>query len=386
MSNLIVRNGNLLMPDGSWNLTDLLVEDGRITQIGPIGRQYDGPVWDAAGDPIVPGFIDVHLHGGAGFDVLDGTKAALDGLAAHLAASGVTGYLATTVATPEAQLMPLLEQARLGAPALLGLHIEGSFINPAKAGAQDAEALLPNSGALMDRWQAASGNAIRWVTVAPEMLAPADLHDMAGRGIILALGHSLCSYEEALLAIDDGIRHFTHLFNANPPLHHRDPGLVLAGLLDPRATVELILDDHHLHPRLLDLAYRLKGEDGVMLVTDAIPATGLPPGRYCLGRLPVITDGETARLTNGTLAGSLLTMDRAIRMAIGLGIPPAAVLAMATRTPAKRLKLTDRGVLAEGAWGDLVWLDSHWRVRATARQGKVVWSRTPATTPIAAEA
>jgi N-acetylglucosamine-6-phosphate deacetylase len=323
----------------------------------------------------VPGFIDVHLHGGAGFDVLDGTAEALSGLAQHLAASGVTGYLATTVAAPEATLMPLFEQAKAGAPALLGIHIEGSFINPARAGAQDAESLIPYGSDLMDRWQEAAGDMIRWVTVASEMLHPADIGDLARRGITVALGHSLASYEAALSAIDDGVTHFTHLFNANPPLHHREPGLILAALLDNRASVELILDGHHLHPRLLDLAYRLKGEEGVMLVTDAIPATGLPAGSYCLGRLPVVTDGDTARLTNGTLAGSLLSMDRAIRMAIGLGIPPAAVLTMASRTPARRLGLADRGVLAEGAWGDLVWLDEMWRIKATARQGEVVWEQ-----------
>lgn len=372
MSTLVVRNGNLLLPNGTWQLGDLLVEDGTISQVGTVDRQYDGTTWEANGEAIVPGFIDVHLHGGAGFDVLDGTKEALDGLAGHLAQQGVTGYLATTVATPEAQLLPLFEQAKRGAPALLGLHLEGSFINPAKAGAQDAESMLPYSRRLLDRWQEAAGNSIRWVTVAPETLELADMQDMAGRGITVAIGHSLASYEEACQAIDHGASHFTHLFNANPPLHHRDPGLVLAALLDPRATAELILDGHHVHPRLLDLVYRLKGEDGVMLVSDAIPATGLPPGRYCLGRLPVTTDGETARLNNGTLAGSLLTMDRAIRLAIGLGLPPAAVLAMASRSPARKLGLPDRGILAPGAKGDLVWLDRHWQIKATARLGQVV--------------
>jgi N-acetylglucosamine-6-phosphate deacetylase len=376
VTTLLVRNGNLLMPDGSWQLTDLLVEDGRITQIGPVSGTYDGIVWQADGQAVVPGFIDVHLHGGAGFDVLDGTAEALSGLAGHLAVSGVTGYLATTVAAPETVLMPLFRQAAVGAPGLLGIHIEGSFINPAKAGAQDAESLIPYSPALMDRWQNAAGGTIRWATVASEMLAAADIGDMRRRGMTVALGHSVASYEAALSAIDDGVGHFTHLFNANPPLHHREPGLVLAALLDNRATVELILDGHHLHPRLLDLAYRLKGDTGVMLVTDAIPATGLPAGQYCLGRLPVVSDGDTVRLTSGNLAGSLLTMDRAIRMAIGLGIPPAAVLAMASRTPARKLGLADRGVLAEGAWGDLVWLDEMWRVKATARQGVVAWEQT----------
>lgn len=372
MSTLVVRNGNLLLPDGTWQIGDILVEDGVITQIGAVERAYGGETWEANGEAVVPGFIDVHLHGGAGFDVLDGSREALEGLAAHLAVQGVTGYLATTVACPESQLLPLFEQVRQGAPALLGIHLEGQFINPAKAGAQDPECMLPFSRQLLERWQAASGHGIRWVTVAPELLEPEDLQAMAAAGITVAIGHSLASYEEALAAIAHGATHFTHLFNANPPLHHRDPGLILAALLDPRTTAELILDGHHLHPRLLDLAYRLKGEDGVMLVSDAIPATGLPPGRYCLGRLPVHTDGETARLADGTLAGSLLTMDRAIRLAIGLGLPPAAVLAMTSRTPARRLGLTDRGVLQLGARGDLVWLDAAWRVRATARGGRTV--------------
>lgn len=373
MSTLVVRNGKLLLPDGRWQIGDLLAEDGTITQIGRVEGPYPGPVWDAQGEPVVPGFIDVHLHGGAGYDVLDGSRDALDGLAEHLARQGTTGYLATTVAVPESRLMPLFAQAKQGAPALLGLHLEGTFVNPAKAGAQDAEAMLPYSRELFERWQMACGQAIRWVTMAPEMVAGSAIRELAGQGVIVAIGHSQACYDAAVRAIDDGASHFTHLFNANPPLHHRDPGLVLAALLDPRTSAELILDGHHLHPRLLDLVFRLKGDEGVMLVTDAIPASGLPPGRFCLGRLPVTTDGETARLTDGTLAGSLLTMDRAIRLAIGLGLPPEKVLAMASRTPARRLGLKDRGVLAVGARADLVWLDAQWRIRATARDGRVVY-------------
>ncbi|MGN8197296.1 N-acetylglucosamine-6-phosphate deacetylase [Salinisphaera sp. RV14] len=340
----------------------------------------DAPAIDLPADwHVVPGFIDAHIHGAMGADVMDGDADGLARIADYLPAEGTTAFLATTMTGPAAAIEAALGvtahfEAAPGAAEMLGVHLEGPFVDRNKAGAQPVDHIIAPDISLFDRWQAAAGGCIRVVTLAPEQPGGEALVAHLGRhGVRASIGHSSCSAAQAEAAIAAGANRGTHLFNAMNGLHHREPGAACALLTDPAARSEIIADGLHVTPAMVKLAYRAAGRDRLMAITDAMRAKGLGDGEYELGGQAVTVANGQARLANGTLAGSVLTFDAAFRNLLDFtGCELADAIAMSSTNVAHDLDVADRkGSLAEGFDADLVVLDAELRVRLTVCRGQV---------------
>jgi len=323
---------------------------------------------------LVPGFVDLHCHGGGGAGFPAGDPAEAEAAIAFHRGHGTTTMLASLVtATPEALRRAVDGLGELvDGGELAGLHLEGPWLATARCGAHTPSLLRDPDPAELDRLLA--GGAVRMVTLAPERTGGLDaVRRIAGAGALAAVGHTDASYEQTRAAIDAGARVGTHLFNAMAPVHHREPGPVVALLEDERVTVELVCDGVHVHPALWDHVLRVAGAGRVAAVTDAMAAAGMPDGAYELGGLAVDVDSGVARLRgNGSIAGSTATMDQIFAGIVRHSPLPRAeslrrAVAMTATTPAATLGLTDRGVLAPGRRADLVLLDADLRVRDVRR-------------------
>jgi N-acetylglucosamine-6-phosphate deacetylase len=363
----------------------LVVEGDRIVEArqGAVG-ELPTPRFDA--DIVSPGLVDLQCNGAFGLEV-GADAAALRALASRLPATGVTTFLPTVVSTTATHYRAVAAalagavapavSTDLGAGARLpGLHLEGPLLSPARVGAHDPRAIAAADAALdemLDELLAA--DALRLVTLAPERPGALDrIRRLVAAGVAVALGHTDATFEEAEAGIDAGATLVTHLFNAMSGLHHRAPGAVGAALTDDRVAVSLIADGVHVHAAALKLALRAKGTDRIVLVTDAVAAAGAPAGSYQLGGLPIVSDGECARAPDGTLAGSTLTLDRAVRAMVRLsGARIEDALAMASTVPAARVGLTDRGTLAIGQRADLVLWSANLEVDTTIVGGEIAF-------------
>lgn len=374
------ENVRAVTPEGNadWLLTD----GARIAQIGlgsppdlPDARRIDG-----AGGYLLPAFVDVHVHGGDGADTMDATPEALRRMARFFAAHGVASFLATTVTAPREGLSRALRNAAecLGAQpdgaTLLGVHLEGPYINAKARGAQPADAVRLADPAEYDEWLAL--DVIRQVTVAPEFAENrAFMRACAQRGIVVSIGHTQASYEQALEAVQCGARQVTHTYNAMTGLHHRAPGAVGAALTCDSLVCELIADNLHVHPAAMALLLRAKGTHGVIAITDAIRAAGMSEGESELGGQPVYVRDGKATLADGTLAGSLLTMDAALRnLRAATDLSVEALAPIFSANAARQLGLAQRkGVLRAGYDADLVLLDSNLHVQMTLAEGRLIY-------------
>jgi len=357
----------------------LVVRSGRIVEVvrGPAG-DLPAPVHEAA--IVSPGFIDLQVNGAFGVEIGDSAQAILH-LAARLPATGVTAFLPTLVSS-SAELYPRACQAFLasvGAPGALplGLHLEGPFLSPRRLGAHRASAVANAPADLLDPFLA--HGVLRLVTLAPEVEGNLDrIRRLRAHQVVVSLGHTNASYEEFERGIDAGATMVTHLYNAMSDFNHRAPGAVGAALLDDRVVVGLIADGVHSHPASVRLALRAKGADRVALVTDAIAGAGMEPGAYSLDGQEVLVDETAARLRDGTLAGSVLALDQAIRNVVawtGSGVAEACHLA--SEVPARLLGLRAKGRLAVGCDADLVLLDDGLRVQETFVEGRRIYQRPP---------
>lgn len=324
-------------------------------------------VIEAAGGYVVPGFIDLHVHGGHGSDFMDADSAAYDNITVHHALHGTTTILATTVTASRDSIGRVLKAAwayrngPMPGAKLGGVHLEGPFISPKWPGAQNpAHIVLPNQDWL-EAWEAEYPGLIRIVTLAPEREGALELIGwLAAHGIVASAGHTDATYDEIIAAADHGLSHAVHTFNAMKGLHHREPGTVGAVMSDRRIQAEVIADGHHVHHSCIRLLAQAKGPDGLVLVTDAMSACGLPAGDYKLGGLDVAVAGGVARLKEGgALAGSTLTMLGAFRHAVtqaGISIRDASKAA--SGNPARELGIDgDTGSIAPGKQADLLLLD-----------------------------
>jgi N-acetylglucosamine-6-phosphate deacetylase len=359
--------GRLLL-DGRLVPGALVIDGNRIVEVrtdavGELpGRRLDAAI-------VSPGLIDLQCNGGFGFEV-GGDAAALRGLAARLPSTGATAFLPSVVSALPASYRAVAAALEAVDPAgaatapsaqAAGLHLEGPLLSPSRAGAHDRAAIAAASQTLDDVLdELLASRALRLMTLAPERPgALALLRRLVEAGVVVSLGHTDATYDQMLDGVDAGATLATHLFSAMSPFHHRAPGAVGVALIDQRLTVSVIADGVHAHPAALNLVLRAKGAERIVLVTDAVAAAGAPAGRYNLGGIPVVSDGESARLGDGTLAGSTLTMDRAVRTMVALGgARPEEALTMATAVPAALLGLADRGRLTVGRRADLaLWTD-----------------------------
>jgi N-acetylglucosamine-6-phosphate deacetylase len=396
---IVLSGADLVLPDRIVSGGTLVVDGERIAEIRPGAAPGSShSAFALHGHYIVPGFIDVHVHGVDAVDSLGGDEA-VRLMAAALPRYGVTAFCPTTVACgPEALARVLGQVGRArrapGARAarVLPAHLESNFINPAFAGAQPAACLRvpraaltgsePNADfggidILREIDQAAPDVGI--ITVAPEIEGGLDLIAcLVAKGHRVSLGHSGATCEEALAGIAAGARHATHLFNRMPPLHHRAPGLAGAVLQAEEVAAEIICDGVHVHPALIRAAIAAKRPSRIVAITDGTALSGMPPGSVArLGEQTIHADAAAAWLADGTLAGSTLTMDRAFRMLVeSIGISPVDAALMTATTPARELGLVGHGLLAEDAVADLVVLDSRFGVVQTYVGGQLVYARS----------
>jgi N-acetylglucosamine-6-phosphate deacetylase len=345
---------------------DVRVDDARIAAVGIVPP---GPTGLA-----VPGFIDLQVNGFGGVDFLTAEPAEYRTAGAAIAATGVTAYLPTFITSSGDALQRAVASATAatatGGPRIIGVHLEGPFLSPRWPGAHDPSQLQAPSPALIERL--ARAGPIALVTVAPELPGALDLIEaLVARGIVVSCGHSDADAAIAHAAFDAGARAITHLHNAHRRYGHRDPGLGGVALVRPQVTVQVIVDGVHLAPEVAYAAFLTAG-DRFCLVTDAMAAAGLGDGRYRLGSRDVEVTGATARLSDGTYAGSVLTMDAAVRNLVTLGATEVEALLAATRAPARLLARTAIGTLAPGAPADVAVLDDRLEVRMTLVDGDQV--------------
>ncbi|GIQ69934.1 N-acetylglucosamine-6-phosphate deacetylase [Xylanibacillus composti] len=391
-------NGKVFL-DGVWRTgLDVIAADGIVTEIVEAQTEQHGHIAsghaerrasvdaecriDLQGRMLIPGFIDLHVHGGGGFDVTSGTAADVAKAARFHASKGTTSWLPTTMTAERAvteQAVQNIRQAMLsgtGGAEIVGIHLEGPFLNPARCGAQPVDRMRMPSQEELDTYLRLSDHQVRLITIAPELPdALAVIRYARSRGITVSIGHSDATYEQVRAAVAAGASHVTHLFNGMRPLHHREPGVAGAALMLDALTVELICDGIHVRPELIDYVFRTKPQEKIVLITDAIEACGCAEGRYQLGGQEVdVRHGEVRLATTQDLAGSMLTMDQALRNAVQFsGLPLASVLPMLTAHPARQIGIADRkGSIAPGKDADLVVLNDKLEVEAVYVRGKQV--------------
>lgn len=335
----------------------------------------DGSVIDCGGGILVPGMIDVHIHGANGFDMMDGTVESIQQVSAFLAKTGCTGFLATSVTSSLDSLNGFIDNVKAvvgkepGAK-ILGLHLEGPYLNPAYKGMQN-EAFLRHPD--LDEMEAILKRAdglVKMVTVAPELPGGMELVSyLKQHGIVVSIAHSDAKYDEAKQAFGLGASHVTHCFNAMRPIHHREPGVVIAAFEEEHVSCQAIVDNIHLHPAIIRFMHRNLGPARMVLVTDAMQAMGMADGKYQFGGHDVQVVKGVARLTDGTLASSTITMDKTLRTAVLDDIPLSDAIYMTSTTPASILGLTNAGFLAAGIPADVALFDKELTLQWTMVNG-----------------
>lgn len=373
-----VKNGWILLSDG--RIAAIGKETGSVEHARTLAR--DCEVIDGQGGYILPGFIDVHVHGGYGHDFMDADAEGLDAITRFHAQNGTSIMLATTVTASKEDIDQVLirvqgyREAGMPYAQLHGVHLEGPYISAKWPGAQNPQFIVPPQPAWLEDWTQRFPGLIKMQTLAPESEGALEyIEALAQQGIVAALGHTDASYDQVMLAAEHGLSHAVHTFNAMTRLHHREPGTVGAVLTNPAIMAEVIADGHHVHPACIRLLAQMKGPDNLLLITDAMSAAGLGNGEYKLGGLDVIVHGGVARLKEGdSLAGSTLTMIEAFRYAVreaGISIEHAS--RMASDTPARRLGIeSETGAIEAGKQADVLLLNKDLELERVWIQGRVI--------------
>lgn len=385
---IALQGGQVLTPAGELERYTLLLAGGRIEALlpaeGPVPA--DAAVRDVTGCIVAPGFIDTHVHGGMGRNFMEGTPEAVAAISRYMSSGGVTACLATTTSAPLPDLLRAVGNAASaarhpvdGQVEVLGSHLEGPFVSHKYRGSHAERYVREATAAELTALAEAADGTLRIVTLAPEVPGGAEaVRFLAARGVQVSMGHTGATYAEAKAALALGVRRGTHVFNGMPPIHHRDPGPIVALLTDAGAFIELTVDGHHIAPPVVAMALRLAGPDRTLLITDGVDAAGQGDGRFTRweGTEVEVKEGQARTLT-GSLAGSTLRMDQAVANLVRLtGAPLATALRMATETPARSVGVLDRkGSLAPGKDADVVVLNAQLAVVLTIARGQIVYER-----------
>ena len=374
-----IVNGKIILPDSIVEGRALLFDEkiAGLSETVPEGAE----IIDAKGRYVAPGLVDIHIHGYLGEDTSDGSVEGIRKMAEGIVKNGVTAWLPTTMTVSYDDLRHAFDAVRAlmdkknnpkGAQ-IMGVHAEGPFINPSKKGAQAVEYIRPADAPFLIE----NSDVIRIVTIAPEMPGALDcIREVTEKtSILVSMGHTAANYETAKAGIEAGVRHATHLFNAMTPLNHRDPGVVGASLADDRVSTELIADTFHISPDLFGLVAKVKG-DNLILITDCTRAGGLEDGEYTLGGQPIFVKGIECRLADGTIAGSVLKLNNAIRnMRDHTSLPLEQIVRMASINAARCIGLDKtKGSLEAGKDADIILADENFAVSETIIAGETVWA------------
>ena len=357
------KNANLFLADQGFVRADFSVENGVFTEIVPGGTADTGT--DLAGQSVVPGLIDIHTHGNSGADFSDGDYEGLTRMAAYLAQNGVTGFAPASMTLPYEVLETAYRTARrlrdeqpADCATLLGINMEGPFFSEKKKGAQNGAYLRSPDWEAFRALQEAADGLIRIVDLAPELPGATEFTGKAARGCTVSVAHTDATYEEAAQVYEAGATHLTHLFNAMPGIHHRNPGVIGAASERGQVYAELICDGQHVHPSAVRMAFRLF-PGRICLISDALRCCGMPDGQYTLGGQDIFLRDGIARLEDGTIAGSAATLWQCLQNAVRFGIPREEAILSATLNPARQLGCADRvGSIAVGKQADFVVCDA----------------------------
>ena len=362
--------------------TNIGIENGRIAYIG--NEENIEPIFETDGI-VVPGFIDEHIHGAGGADAMDGTVEALQTISEFLAREGTTGFLATTMTQSPENITNALkavkkvrEKGEYKGAEVLGVHLEGPFISPKHVGAQPLEYVATPDAELFDKYNEASGNSIKIVTLAPEVEGGLGLvKHLSNIGVVASVGHTGGKYADVVNAVAAGATNVTHTYNAQTGLHHREAGVVGAAMLLDELNCEMICDTIHVSVPAIKLVIKNKPHDKYTLITDAMRAKGMPDGKSELGGQDVFVNNGEARLADGTLAGSVLKMNVAVKNLVEkAGVPFTDAIDFATYNPAKNIGvLNERGTIEVGKRADLTVLNSDFEVLYTLVNGKIVYKK-----------
>lgn len=401
---MIIKNARVFTEDNCFIYGDVSVEAGRFTEVprtadnckddgnkctwgkateeGSVKNTYkgnsDGKILDASGLIMIPGLVDIHFHGCMGADMCDGTVEALDVITSYEASVGVTSVCPATMTIPRDELLCVMKNAGdytyHGGAHLVGINMEGPFISPSKKGAQAAENIMHCDYEYFRQLQDAANGLIKLVDIAPEEPGAFEFIDKAKDEIVISIAHTAADYDTAKEAIEHGASHATHLYNAMPSLHHRNPGVIGAVRDSQKCHVELICDGVHIHPSVIRATFAMFGAERMILISDSMRATGLEDGEYTLGGQPVTVRGNLATLHDGTIAGSATNLMDCMRFAVNeAGISLEEAIMCATANPAKEINIFDEaGSISVGKKADFVLLNNALDIVSVYIDGKEI--------------
>jgi len=389
---MLIKNGTVLTDAWQFTQADIRIAGENIESIMPAGgittggltqdggTAQDEGIFDAKDLYILPGLVDIHIHGCAGYDFCDAREESVTGMAKYLIKQGVTSFVAASMAYDEDRLRKVFEVAKKmvqsgipGGAQLRGIHMEGPFFSKAKKGAQSEKYIIGPDIDMYDRLNTVSGGTIRLVDIAPELPHAMEFIRHASRHATVSIAHTTADYQTAMEAFGSGAAHVTHLFNAMPPFSHRDPGVVGAAS-DAGADVELICDGIHLHPAVIRSVFKWFGDDKVILISDAMMACGLPDGTYELGGQAVNVAAGKVSLHDGTLAGSATDLYTCMKRAVEFGIPLESAVRAASFNPAESAGLDqDIGSITAGKRADLLLLDKNLSIVQVICGGQITY-------------
>lgn len=383
MKNQIIKNSKIILKDQVLKDHQLLIKDGKISAISKDLKTDDCSVIDGEGLCLSPGFIDIHNHGNSGFDAMDATIEALKGIASFHVKNGVTGFLATTMSESNANILAAIDNvvafskhSHAHCSQILGIYLEGPYFCVEKKGAQNEAYIVEINMDEIREYVERSKGLIKIVALAPEIESSKEaITYLCKNDIVVSAGHSMATYAETIKGIDHGISLSTHQFNGMRSFSHREPGVAGACLVDDRVTCEMICDGIHLHPAAMDLIVKAKGDDNVVLISDSMKANGLPDGEYSFSGQKIIVKNDAVRLENGSLAGSTLCLNHAVRnLRQMVGVDLSSAVKMASLNAARQVGLSEtKGSIEVGKDADLILFDEDIKIKKTFIGGILVY-------------